>query len=321
MLEVAYEPPGRGAAGLHRHRRVARDGRAAGARARLRRRRSARGRRSSTASTPAAPTGPFTYREGKAEAIRELAAREGIDLADSYAYSRLGVRPADAARGRPPGRGQPRRDAAAQVAREEGWDVMRFERLGRRLKVVAAARRDGRASAASAARSPPAASRPADIAAADKWYVRRPLGLAGPSKGRGREGPWPNEDGEGDRVSRSLPNRAMHAVFGRINKRRSGTRCRRRSLKALNLLSLRLDLRDLNLFDTSARRSEDGASEEPPPEALHARRPDGTLERPATTPRWARSRAPFTRNIDPKRSSPRSRRACTTRARARSRSS
>ena len=44
-------------------------------------------RGAATASTPAGPTGPFTYREGKAEAIRELAAREGIDLAESYAYS------------------------------------------------------------------------------------------------------------------------------------------------------------------------------------------------------------------------------------------
>ena len=55
------------------------------------------------------PDGPFTYREGKAQAIRELAEAEGIDLAASYAYSRLGVRPADAARRRPPRRGQPRR--------------------------------------------------------------------------------------------------------------------------------------------------------------------------------------------------------------------
>src|SRR5436305_1459439 len=31
--------------------------------------------------------GPFTYREGKAQAIRELAEREGIDLEESYAYS------------------------------------------------------------------------------------------------------------------------------------------------------------------------------------------------------------------------------------------
>jgi hypothetical protein len=29
--------------------------------------------------------------------------------------------------------------ALARIAREEGWDVMRFERLGRRLKVGAAA--------------------------------------------------------------------------------------------------------------------------------------------------------------------------------------
>ncbi len=31
--------------------------------------------------------GPMAYREGKAEAIRALAAREGIDLEASYAYS------------------------------------------------------------------------------------------------------------------------------------------------------------------------------------------------------------------------------------------
>src|SRR4051794_2062533 len=33
------------------------------------------------------PEGPFTYREGKAEAISQVAARDGIDLAESYAYS------------------------------------------------------------------------------------------------------------------------------------------------------------------------------------------------------------------------------------------
>src|ERR671917_992128 len=33
------------------------------------------------------PAGPFTYREGKAEAIRQVAEREGIDLAESFAYS------------------------------------------------------------------------------------------------------------------------------------------------------------------------------------------------------------------------------------------
>ena len=82
--------------------------------------------------------GPFTYREGKAEAIRELAEREDIDLAASWAYSRLRVRPADAAARRAPGRRQPRR-RARPVARAEGWEVLRFERLGRRLRVLGAA--------------------------------------------------------------------------------------------------------------------------------------------------------------------------------------
>ena len=82
--------------------------------------------------------GPFTYREGKAEAIRELAEREDIDLSRSWAYSdsesdlpmlRLVGHPVavnpDAELGR--------------VARGEGWEVLRFERLGRRLRVVGAA--------------------------------------------------------------------------------------------------------------------------------------------------------------------------------------
>ena len=83
------------------------------------------------------PGGPFTYREGKAQAMRELAAREGIDLTASFAYSDsesdlpmlravghpIAVNP-DAELGR--------------VAKQEGWDVMRFEQLGRRLKAGAA---------------------------------------------------------------------------------------------------------------------------------------------------------------------------------------
>src|SRR5919202_3280701 len=82
--------------------------------------------------------GPFTYREGKAQAIRELAAREDIDLAASWAYS-------DSESDLPMLRavGHPvvvNPDATlARVAREEGWDVLRFERLGRRLRVGAAA--------------------------------------------------------------------------------------------------------------------------------------------------------------------------------------
>ena len=83
------------------------------------------------------PAGPFTYREGKAVAMRELAAAEGIDLAASYAYS-------DSESDLPMLRtvGHPvvvNPDAALRrVAREEGWEVMRFEQLGRRLKAAAA---------------------------------------------------------------------------------------------------------------------------------------------------------------------------------------
>jgi HAD superfamily hydrolase (TIGR01490 family) len=82
--------------------------------------------------------GPFIYREGKAEAIRELAAREGIDLAESWAYS-------DSESDMPMLRvvGNPvavNPDAALlRTAREEGWEVMRFERLGTRLRFVGAA--------------------------------------------------------------------------------------------------------------------------------------------------------------------------------------
>ena len=66
MLDEAYAHQDAGPAGVHRHRRVAGAGRHAGARARARRRDRACAPRFATASTPAAPAGPFTYREGKA---------------------------------------------------------------------------------------------------------------------------------------------------------------------------------------------------------------------------------------------------------------
>jgi HAD superfamily hydrolase (TIGR01490 family) len=82
--------------------------------------------------------GPFNYREGKAQAIRELAEREDIDLAASWAYS-------DSESDLPMLRlvGHPvavNPDAElARVARAEGWEVLRFERIGRRLRVGLAA--------------------------------------------------------------------------------------------------------------------------------------------------------------------------------------
>jgi HAD superfamily hydrolase (TIGR01490 family) len=81
--------------------------------------------------------GPFTYREGKAVAIRELAAERGIDLAESYAYSDSeSDLPMLRAVGHPVAVNP---DAElARVARAEGWRIMRFDRLGRRLKLGAA---------------------------------------------------------------------------------------------------------------------------------------------------------------------------------------
>jgi HAD superfamily hydrolase (TIGR01490 family) len=79
------------------------------------------------------PGGPFTYREGKAEAMRRLAADTGIDLARSWAYSDSeSDLPMLRAVGHPVAVNP---DAVlARVARQEGWAVMRFETLGRRLK-------------------------------------------------------------------------------------------------------------------------------------------------------------------------------------------
>ena len=82
--------------------------------------------------------GPFNYGPGKPIRMGDLAAAEGIDLEASWAYS-------DSASDLPMLRavGHPvvvNPDAElGRVALEEGWDVMRFETLGRRLKVVAAA--------------------------------------------------------------------------------------------------------------------------------------------------------------------------------------
>jgi HAD superfamily hydrolase (TIGR01490 family) len=82
--------------------------------------------------------GLFTYREGKAQAIRELARRKGLDLATSYAYSDSeSDLPMLRAVGNPVAVNPD--STLARVAREEGWEVLRFDRLHRRLKIAAAA--------------------------------------------------------------------------------------------------------------------------------------------------------------------------------------
>ena len=138
MLEIAYEHQDAGPADLHLHRRLAGDGGADGDRAHLRRRGRLASPRWSTATTPAAPAGRSPTARARREAIRELAAREDIDLAASLGLLGLGVRPADAAAVGHPVAVNPDTELG-RVARAEGWEVLRFERLGRRLRVAGAA--------------------------------------------------------------------------------------------------------------------------------------------------------------------------------------
>jgi len=83
------------------------------------------------------PAGPFNYREGKVQAMRELAERERIDLAASYAYS-------DSESDLPMLRvvGHPivvNPDAELRgIAAAEGWEVIHLDRLPRRLKMLGA---------------------------------------------------------------------------------------------------------------------------------------------------------------------------------------
>jgi HAD superfamily hydrolase (TIGR01490 family) len=80
-------------------------------------------------------SGPFAYREGKPKVMRSLAEREGIDLSESYAYSDSeSDLPMLRAVGHPVAVNPD--GPLARVARDEGWDVLRFDRLGGRLKML-----------------------------------------------------------------------------------------------------------------------------------------------------------------------------------------
>jgi HAD superfamily hydrolase (TIGR01490 family) len=78
--------------------------------------------------------GPFVYGRGKVEAMQRFAERHQIDMGASYAYS-------DSASDLPMLRSvgnavvvNPDADLL-EIAREEGWRVMRFEKLGRKLAI------------------------------------------------------------------------------------------------------------------------------------------------------------------------------------------
>jgi hypothetical protein len=79
----------------------------------------------------------------------------------------------------------------------------------------------------------------------------------------------------------------MHTVFASINRRRQWHQLPF-PISLLNLLSLRLDLREKNLFDSDKQIQEHG-TEEPPPEALGAPRPDGKWNDRPLRPRAPRA--------------------------------
>jgi HAD superfamily hydrolase (TIGR01490 family) len=100
--------------------------------------------------------GPFVYGNGKVEAMRRFADKHDIDLAESWAYSdSVSDLPMLRCVGHavvvnPDG-------PLLEIARQEGWQVMRFERLGRKLAIagatVLAAAAGGAAASASKRRS------------------------------------------------------------------------------------------------------------------------------------------------------------------------
>lgn len=79
--------------------------------------------------------GPFNYREGKVQTMRELAQRESLDLAASYAYSDS---ESDLPMLRAVGHAVVVNPDAelTRISAREGWEVLRFDPLGRRLKIV-----------------------------------------------------------------------------------------------------------------------------------------------------------------------------------------
>ncbi|HTW12507.1 MAG TPA: HAD-IB family hydrolase [Solirubrobacteraceae bacterium] len=81
------------------------------------------------------PTGAFLYGSAKAVAIQQLAAREGFDLSACYAYSdSVSDAPMLRAVGHPVVV-NPDSDLE-QLAREEGWEILRLDRLGQKLTIA-----------------------------------------------------------------------------------------------------------------------------------------------------------------------------------------
>jgi HAD superfamily hydrolase (TIGR01490 family) len=79
--------------------------------------------------------GPFAYGEGKAQALRQFAASENLGLAQSWAYSdSASDLPMLEAVGHPVAVNPD--EKLLRHARAEGWEILRFEKLGQRLRMA-----------------------------------------------------------------------------------------------------------------------------------------------------------------------------------------
>lgn len=80
-------------------------------------------------------TGAFLYGEAKAEAIREMAEEHGLDLSASFAYSdSVSDLPMLRVVGNPVAV-NPDKELRT-IARESGWEILRFDPLGRRIRTA-----------------------------------------------------------------------------------------------------------------------------------------------------------------------------------------
>ena len=137
MLDELYAPPGRRAADLHRQRRRQRHRLLAGQVLGATPGSGPATRSTRRAASPAASTGPSSTGRARSRRCERFAAEHDIDLDASYAYS-------DSASDLPmlravghPVAVNPDPELAA-IAAQEGWQVMRFEKLGRRLAIAGA---------------------------------------------------------------------------------------------------------------------------------------------------------------------------------------
>jgi len=84
------------------------------------------------------PTGAFLYGSAKAVAIQQMAARENLDLTACYAYSdSVSDAPMLRAVGHPVVVNPD--SELERLAREEGWEILRLDRLGQKLTIAGVA--------------------------------------------------------------------------------------------------------------------------------------------------------------------------------------